>query len=178
MKLADLPPIEYLRECFELDNSSPSGLVWKKRDADKSAYNKSFNTRYVGIKAGTKGERYWRLVLDFKQYSVHRIVYLMRNPEADMSLYIDHINGDGFDNSPENLRLATVGENQYNARVGKNSKSGIKGIYQSPSGLRWQVRINKDKKKIRIGSFPSLEEAKIAYEQASIKYPGEFRRIE
>lgn len=41
---------------------------------------------------------------------------------------IDHRNGNRADNRWENLREATNGQNRQNARVNKNSWTGVKGV--------------------------------------------------
>lgn len=74
---------------------------------------------------------------------------------------VDHINGESLDNRYDNLRLATVSQNQMNKKVQKSS-SGFKGVRQVPSN-RFIARITVMGKHIHIGTFPTKESAALAY---------------
>ncbi|UCS82751.1 homing endonuclease [Yersinia phage vB_YenP_Rambo] len=69
-------------------------------------------------------------------------------------MFIDHINRIRDDNRIENLRLATVSENNSNCDVRSHCKSGAKYIATTKEG-RFHVRI----KRKSYGSFDTLEEA-------------------
>lgn len=68
---------------------------------------------------------------DGKQTSAyaHQVIWELVNGPIPDGMQIDHINGDGLDNRPENLRLATRTQNMYNRRANKGTKHGLpKGI--------------------------------------------------
>ncbi len=93
---------------------------------------------------------------------------------------IDHINRDRLDNRKSNLRLCTRTENNHNMKLNKRNKSGAKGVYvQSKKILRVSIMVNR--KNIYLGTFPNTPEgfaqAKNAYNNAAIKYYGEFAYI-
>jgi hypothetical protein len=88
---------------------------------------------------------------------------------------IDHINGDRTDNRLENLREATNSENQYNSKTRKDNKLGIKGISCYREG-KYRAYTRDNGKKIHIGCFDTLEEAKAAYDKAASTIHGEFFR--
>lgn len=110
--------------------------------------------------------------------SLHR--YLMGHPENKI---VDHINGNTLDNRKENLRICTNTENTRNKDRYKNNKIGYKGVLihkEKKNGIEYQyiiaeIRVNK--KKINLGHFKTKELAALAYNQAAIKYFGEFARI-
>lgn len=90
---------------------------------------------------------------------------------------VDHINGNRLDNRKSNLRLCTRTENNHNMKLSSRNKSGAKGVYvQSKNRLRVSIMVNG--KNIYIGTFPNteagLKQAKTAYNNAAIKYYGEF----
>ncbi len=89
---------------------------------------------------------------------------------------VDHINRDRLDNRISNLRLCTRTENNHNMKLSSRNKSGAKGIYKDKNRLRVSIMFNR--KKIYLGTFPNTEqgfkEATKAYNEAAIKYYGEF----
>jgi hypothetical protein len=59
--------------------------------------------------------------------------------------------------------------------------SGIKGIYWRKERNRWiahiVIHIQGVKKELRLGSYKTKEDAAKAYDEAAIKYHGEFARL-
>lgn len=72
--------------------------------------------------------------------SLHRLV--MGNPDT----HVDHINHKPNDNRKENLRLATVPQNQANAKIRKDNTSGVKGVYFNKRNGCWVATIQVNKK--------------------------------
>ena len=90
---------------------------------------------------------------------------------------VDHINGNRLDNRKSNLRICSRTENNHNMKLSKRNKSGAKGVYiQSKKILRVSIMVNG--KNIYLGTFlnapEGFKQAKIAYNNAAIKYYGEF----
>ncbi len=85
---------------------------------------------------------------------------------------IDHINGNGLDNSRGNLRAATSSQNQANMRSRTKSSSKYKGV--SRKNGKWVAQIQYEKKKIHLGYYQSECEAAVAYNIAARKYFGEY----
>jgi|SRR6185503_13729917 len=90
---------------------------------------------------------------------------------------VDHINGDGLDNRRENLRLCTPTQNSMNARVGKRSKTGVRGVFLRKKTGKWVATLTVNKCTwTRI--FNTFEEAVAARTEKEISAYGEFRRAE
>jgi len=70
---------------------------------------------------------------------------------------IDHKNRIGYDNRFENLRSGTQADNMTNKPLYKNNRSGHPNIYNTFRG--WDVRDTINGKSIRVGTYPTLEEA-------------------
>ncbi|MED3562284.1 HNH endonuclease [Bacillus xiapuensis] len=115
-------------------------------------------------------ENYIQTTVNTKTIKLHRLIM---NPEKDE--YIDHINHDTLDNRKQNLRKCSNSENTQNRRTPKNNTSGVKGVIWKKKNNCWEARITYNGKRIHLGCFKELEEAKKVREEAEIKYFGEFR---
>ena len=83
---------------------------------------------------------------------------------------VDHINHNRLDNRKSNLRIVTRQENMYNKSEYKNNTSGVKGVKWNKDRQKWQVQINHNKKRIHLGLYSDLEEAKQVRLKAEEKY--------
>ena len=109
-----------------------------------------------------------------KEYILaHRLAYLLHTGEHAAS-HIDHIDGARSNNTWDNLRLASRSENNHNAKLRKDSKTGVKGVYWSNKDNRYVARIRVNKKSIYGGYFRTLEEAEQAVLTLRNKLIGEF----
>lgn len=90
----------------------------------------------------------------------------------------DHADGNGLNNTRNNLRLATNAENARNRRARITSKSGFKGVSWHKGNRRWVSAIKTNNGLISLGYFNTPEEAHAAYCEAAVKHFGEFARFE
>lgn len=93
-------------------------------------------------------------------------------------LYIDHINGNKFDNRKCNLRISDSEQSVQNRTTPISNKTGFRGIRirKYVHVTKYQAYITHKKKQIVLGSFDTFEEAKKARVEAEKKYFGEYRR--
>lgn len=117
---------------------------------------------------------YVRLYVDGSPYSAHRLIWFIKYGEYVEE--IDHINGIKSDNRIENLRSVTRSQNRMNVGAYSNNKSGVRGVSWSKANNKWKAQIQKDGRKIGIGYFSSIDEAKEAYMKAASKHHGEYAR--
>ncbi len=75
------------------------------------------------------------------------------------SLYVDHINGNRFDNRKSNLRICTNQENCFNTIKTIINTSGYKGVNFDKFRNKWVSEIKISNKKIFIGRYDNIEEA-------------------
>jgi len=115
---------------------------------------------------------YRRIMVDKKHHLTHRLVYLMHH--GHLPKFLDHINNNRLDNRIENLREATVSQNQCNKVYNGKSKSGVKGVCWHKRENRWSAQIQINKKKICLGYFKSVEDAAKVLQGSREKYHGEF----
>ena len=103
-----------------------------------------------------------------KIIKMHRIVM-----DAPVGMDVHHINGNGLDNTKQNMRVCTRSMHQYNRHP---KKGKYKGVTMSGRTGKWQARIKVNKKYISLGYYTNKEDAARAYDKAVRKYAGEFAR--
>jgi hypothetical protein len=87
---------------------------------------------------------------------------------------VDHKFHNNFDNRKENLRIATNYQNAQNTKKVKPHSSKYKGVYFDKHENEWRADIYVMGKHICLGYFDNEEDAATAYNDAAIKYFGEF----
>lgn len=118
-----------------------------------------------GERADHFSGKYRRVTIDGSKYYVHHIIWCVVHgywPDR-----LDHWNGDGEDNRPDNLREATQAQNMANRVYGK-----MRGA--EAHGRRWRARIEVNGVRIELGSYASREEAIAAYEAGAERYFGQY----
>ena len=110
-----------------------------------------------------------------KQHIVHMSRVILDAPRGKE---VDHKNHCTLDNRRCNLRICTKSQNQHNQIKQKRSTSSVyKGVYWDRGGNRWQSRIKINGHSIYLGNFCSESEAALIYNDAAIKYHGEFAKL-
>ena len=89
-------------------------------------------------------------------------------------MFVDHINGNGLDNTRNNIRLCNATQNNRNARAYKTASSKYKGVSKSKNRKKYKGTITFRGKCIHLGYFIEEINAAIAYNIAAVKYFGEF----
>lgn len=136
-----------------------------------SQFNWIYNPKgyaYASIGYRVNGERRKR----YKKIYMHRMIL---NPPPNMK--VDHIDGNGLNNTRANLRIVTQGQNVINKRNQSNNSSGYKGVYWNKQRQKWHVRVFKNRKCLYSGFFDSVHEAGKAYNQQALKIHGEFAKL-
>ena len=129
---------------------SGSGLVVK---------NKYHRSPDVGEPAGSDaGHGYLKITLLGRRFYGHHIVWFLTHGEWPEQP-IDHIDGNGLNNSPDNLRMTSHKKNlrAYNKPSGSTS---YRGVWQWQG--RYSAKVVVDNKQTHIGSYDTPEEAAIA----------------
>ena len=103
-----------------------------------------------------------------------KIQHIVMGIFPNMEKQIDHKDGNRLNNCKSNLRFCTSAENNRNRGKQKNNKSGYKGVYHASRGSRWVANIRINRKTIYLGTFTNKLDAAKTYNEAAIKYHGEF----
>lgn len=107
----------------------------------------------------------------FRKIKMHRLL-----TSATKGTEVDHINGNGLDNRKSNLRICTTAQNCKNKKNRKTRR--YKGVYPQPyRRLPFRVQIGVNYQRIWVGSYATEEQAARAYDQAALKYHGEFAQL-
>lgn len=143
------------------------------RDGDLF-WKKSHKKHLVGAVAGTVKRSGYRLVqVSGKLILAHRIVWAIHHGKFP-DLSVDHINQDKDDNRIENLRLATVSQQQMNMAPTSSNKSGLRGVFWKRDKKKWEVTLYKDGVAHYGGRYGKIEDAKKAQERMRSDLFGDF----
>ena len=115
--------IDILNTYFYYDETSPTCLRWKIR-------NRKMKADSV---AGTlQGDRY-KVCVEYKKFTVHRIIYALFNNGIRSDLVVNHIDNNPLNNKITNLETCTIAENQRRTRIQNGAlnplnTSGVTGV--------------------------------------------------
>ncbi len=172
-----LPSQDELRSI--LDYNAKTGVLSWKRRPEFSRADIGFNNKAAGKVAGTvtgrADSKYVHIGIDGVYYGAHRIIWKMMTGEEPPD-FIDHRDGDRLNNRWVNFRPADNGTNLQNAKLRKDNKSGIKGVFWESSRKKWVAVITVNGTSRRLGRFASIAAAKQAITEARDKLHGEFAR--
>ena len=99
---------------------------------------------------------------------LHRVIAERIHGGPLGKLVTDHINGDALNNTRSNLQVCTQSENVGKGKHKNNSKSGVRGVWQSRQG-KWVAQKTRNGKRVHIGTFETMEAAKSAYDNLANK---------
>lgn len=173
-------PLNYLKKILKIDETSKSGLRWKKRNIDKSGWNNKYAGKEAGtLKFSSKGLPAYQIKINYngisKKYYVHRIIYYIYHGHIDDKLLIDHKNGNPLDNKIKNLRMCTHSQNRQNSKIQSTNKLGYKNIIKNKNGT-YRVYFNVNKKRVYFGTFKNLKKAIAFANKKRKEIYGEFSR--
>lgn len=152
-------------EFLSIDKESLSGLSWTGHWYEPTA------ARISGKRFGAAKEGYWQGMIEGRRIYVHNLVYwLAYGIDAGQYplLTVDHVDGNGRNNSPANLRLASKKQQAANrkepcapcAHLRPNHFIGESGYrWVQPSGNAWRGRFWSKGALVNCGTFSSPLEA-------------------
>lgn len=163
---------EYLASILDYDPLT-GVFTWKHRDDIAQRQN----TRLAGTVAGYVLPSGYRVIgINGVSYLAHRLAWMCVFGKW-VPKDTDHINCVRDDNRIANLRPASRRQNNCNRAIGKNNKTGFKGVSWNSASRKFVAGIKSNGKSKHLGRYDDASEAYAAYCRASKKYHGNFARI-
>lgn len=110
-----------------------------------------------------------------KTIYMHREVAI--KSELPHSKRYDHKDRDGLNNTRANLRPCTQSQNNANKSKSPNKTSRFKGVSWDSRECNWCVQVKLGRKRVYQAYFGNEEEAALAYNEAALKFFGEFATL-
>ena len=157
-----------IRELFDYRDGN---LYWKVARSNIKA----------GDRAGyVREDDYQAIRIDGKLYLAHRLIFLYHH--GYLPEFLDHIDRNPSNNSIDNLREATLAQNNTNVEKqksysGKSTTSTYKGVSWFKRDKRWKAQIRINTKLKHLGYFTSEIDAAKSYNKAAIEAFGEFSKL-
>ena len=163
-KKKPLPPREELEKMWAYD---PQTGVFRHKI--------TYGSKKKGEIAGTDGtNRYVCLRYKGKLLAAHRVAWLFVYGEDPCDVFIDHINGDCYDNSIKNLRLCNVQQNACNQSLSAKNKTGVKGVSWCSKTKQYKGAVTFNRKYYFAGRFDELQQAIDAVRSLRNQLHGDF----
>ena len=120
------------------------------------------------------GNSYYAL----RQQADKKFIYLHQEILGKIDeLVIDHIDGNGLNNTLNNLRFVNKSQNSFNSFYPKGV-SKYKGVWKRQDRKKaWVAEIKVDGKKYHLGSFYTEKEAALAYNDAALYLVGIYAKL-
>ena len=126
----------------------------------------------IGKRAGgDHGDGYRCVSINNKRYLEHRIIFLMNH--GYLPQFIDHIDCNRSNNKIENLREASIFQNNQN-NPNVRSASGVKGVYFNKKRNKYQCQLWVNGKCKSVGYFENFDAAKNAMLEARAHFHKNF----
>jgi len=146
---------------------SSRGIIWKERNRsefkNKAGYMgaNTLSGHLSGSLVTSKNSKtkYLQTEIHGKAYKNHRIVWEMFFGEIKNGLLIDHIDGNGLNNTIENLRLVDSVTSMHNLPIQKSNKTGYVGVCWHKSAKMWQARISFNGQRFDLGRYRDISDA-------------------
>lgn len=142
---------------------------------DDEDYEKVKGYKWV-VDVRRRGRKYARASVKISK-NKFSYVYLHRLIMGFPKYLVDHKDGNGLNNTKDNLRIATCQENQRNQRMPSNNTTGYKGVHFYKAYNKYSVSIRANKKQIFGGYFPTPIEAAKKYNEMAVLYHGEYAKL-
>lgn len=156
------PTHAQLTEWFYVD--SAGNLRWRVRRANRCRVDDVAGTLHVHKSTGNTLSYRRVCITGYGKLYAHRIAYALHHGiELDQVGVIDHIDGDGLNNSSQNLISTTLVVNAQNTVLRSNNSSGTVGVCWCSANHKWRAyvgeKLNGRSVQTHLGLFADKREA-------------------
>jgi len=125
-KIVKIEP-DYFKKHVYYSPESPTGLRWLN---DRSNGRNWIRRKAKSIAGSTTPSScgYYTICFEGKTLLCHRVVWSIVNGPLSSSDFIDHIDGNKYNNCIENLRVVSRTVNNRNAKKRHDNTSGVTGV--------------------------------------------------
>ena len=149
-------------------------FTWNTRcrrhfDSDRAfnVWNSRFAGNSVGCEVMSNGKPYMYTRILSAKVMLHNLAWVIYYGSVPSQL--DHVDGDGTNNKIHNLREFSQAENNKNTKKRKDNKSGVTGVSLCKATSKWKAYINDNKKRVWLGVFNNINDAKAARIKAEVE---------
>ena len=144
---------------FELNNRKLK--INRENSEDIWIWKETKNPYWKRPALNVDKDGYFVVTIGNKRMKHHRVIFYAHNQDWDIHdtsqlNLIDHEDHNRKNNNPNNLRIATKQQNNWN-------RKNTKGYYWDKLYKKWHAQICLNNKKIYLGYFDTEEEARLAY---------------
>jgi hypothetical protein len=122
------------------------------------------------------GNGYRVLTIRGHRYRAARLIWVLQTGRWPARI-VDHQDRDRSNDRWSNLRPATLGQNNANAGLRGDNRSGFKGVSLCRKTGRWRAAISLNGRPTNLGRYPTPKAAALAYDAAAIAERGEFAAV-
>ena len=90
---------------------------------------------------------------------------------------VDHRDNNPLNNQRDNLRVATVSQNQANSKMNITNVTGFKGVVFNARQNKWQAQIRHRGQRLYLGLFDCPIKAAKKYNEVALRLFGEFAKL-
>jgi hypothetical protein len=170
-KANPLPLFELLNELLRYEPET-GHLTWKTTRG-RAVEGQTAGWQNLALKSTTP---YLKIQIDQKAYFAHRVAYCLHTGVDPLGKQVDHIDGNGLNNTWSNLRLASGSQNCANTGIRSSNTSGYKGVHYYKRNKKWGAIIRDGGRSQFLGLFSTPELAHMAYCKAAAELHGDFAR--
>lgn len=141
---------------------------------DDCDYDRVMRWKWFAVYVNGKWYAARKVTVDGRQCTVFMHRFLLG---AEGKTLGDHKDGNGLNNTRENLRPATRAQNMANSgRLARNT-SGYRGVTWCKRLGKWRAAIGVNYGKLSLGTHASITDAARAYDAKAIELFGDFARL-